>query len=376
MNATANVTLPLQTRRSCPFLFTVYFQLIQTIVYSLLFIFSLVGNSLVIAVILRNRRLRTIINFFILNMAISDLLTPLFALTRRIKDVYLPYGLWVIDGVFGSITCKLVPFAEDTSIAVSVLTLEIIAVERFFSVVFPLRRQPIHSKKRCFLAIASAWLIGALFPSIYFYKYKIYEIQGKSYCFASWQPAFKDADAAEYEFTIFLVSFGMLPFIVLTSLYSAIVVSLHRQKANLHLAPEETQRRAKKHRRVTYMLMAVIAVFIMTWLPINVYGFLAVYVWRGLRPSCEYAPLVYSVLFLSYSYPAINPFIYYIFNESFRRGFNDLLCSYRCCRMCFKNRRLAGAKESSCGLDINTSRSVLFLSMRSLAKEQGLTNQS
>ena len=111
-------------------------------------ILSLLGNSLVIAVLGRNRRLRTIINYFNLNMAVSDVLMPLFALPIRIKDIYLPYGQWLVNGIAASITCKFMPFAEETSTIVSVLTLEFIAVERFFSIVFPMKRQPINSKKK------------------------------------------------------------------------------------------------------------------------------------------------------------------------------------------------------------------------------------
>ena len=84
-------------------------------------------------------------------MAISDLLLPLFAHTRRIKQIYLPRGLWPLDGVIGSITCKLSTFATDMSLIVSILTLEIIAIERFVSVVFPMKDNSFAATKRALL---------------------------------------------------------------------------------------------------------------------------------------------------------------------------------------------------------------------------------
>ena len=183
-------------------------KVIRTIAYSLLSILTLGGNSLVIAVIYRNRNLRTVINFLILNMAISDLLIPVFALTRGIKLIYLPRREWPLDGVIGSIACKFRPFAGDLSITVSVLTLEVVALERCFSVVFPMKRQPIRSTKTCIIAIALIWLIGAVFSSSYFYTNKLELIGTTPYCIYNWESEFDHAEAVKVQVTIFLVAFN------------------------------------------------------------------------------------------------------------------------------------------------------------------------
>ena len=254
------------------------------------------GNPLVIAVIYRKCNLRTVINFLILSMAISHLLVPIFAFTRRIKLIYLPRGEWPLDGVIGSITCKFRPFAAETSLTVSVLTLEVIALERFFSVVFPLKRQLIRSNKTRFIVIAFMWLIGTLYPSMQTYTFHLDHRGTIPYCTNSWEPAFDHSEAVKLENTIFLVAFTIIPFLLLTSLYSAIIIFLHRQKANLHLDPPATQRRAKKYRRITYMLVTVVVVFLVLWLPLNFYGFLTAFVWSSHRP-CESRHLIFSAVF-------------------------------------------------------------------------------
>ena len=54
-------------------------KVIETAAYSVLLLFSLVGNSLVPAIVYRNPLLHTSVNYFIASMSISDLLIPIFA---------------------------------------------------------------------------------------------------------------------------------------------------------------------------------------------------------------------------------------------------------------------------------------------------------
>ena len=336
----------------------------------MLLILSLGGNSLVIAVVYRNRKLRTVINFFIVNMAVSDLLVPLSAHTRRIKRIYLPLGLWPVAGALGSTTCKIVAFSLELSIAVSVFTLGLIAIERFFCIIFPMKRQPIRSKKVCFIAIAVIWFISALYPSSKFYSMQLTHKGGNPYCIYSWEPVFDNGKAIRIDYSIFLITFTILPFLLLTSLYATIIVSLHRQKTHLHLAPEERRRRSKSNRRITYMLVTVVVVFLLTWTPLNIYGFLSAFIWRSHRP-CEGRHLIFSAKFLADSYPAINPIIYYYFNAAYRQGFQEILFSpvrwLPCCGRFYTRVALDGESGSSV-VGSRLSQPATLVSIRSYNK--------
>ena len=300
-------------------------KIIKTIAYSLLLVTILVGNSLVIAVTCRNRNLQKTINFLILNMALSDLFVPLFGLPIRIEQIYLPQGRWLVGGAFGSITCKILPFATDVSLIVSVLTLEAIAIERFLGVVYPLQNHTIVKRTKCGVAIALIWVMAAVYPSLNFFKFKIIDKGTKAYCFRSWKPTFSNTEAFKVEAPVLLVCFTIIPFILLTSLYSVIIVSLHRQKGRLQFASDERQRRAKENKLVTYMLLTVVIVFLITWTPFNIYWFLRAYIWSYKRP-CDSRHLIFTANFLIYAHPSINPIIYGVFNENYRRGFRELLC--------------------------------------------------
>ena len=53
---------------------------IYCIAYSIVFIMGIVGNSCVVAVVVRSPRMRTVTNYFIVNLALADILVLLFCL--------------------------------------------------------------------------------------------------------------------------------------------------------------------------------------------------------------------------------------------------------------------------------------------------------
>ena len=341
-------------------------KVIKTTSYLMLWTLAFLGNSLVVAAIWRNHRLQTVINLLIFNMAVSDMLTLFFSLPRRIQTIYLPKSVWLVDGILGTVTCKIAPFGEDTLIIVSVTTLQTIAIERFYAVLYPMKRQPIDSKKKCFILIAFTWIISALYPAKYLYTNEISYKGTTPYC------VFNPVGNV-FELVV-LASITIIPFLVLCSLNSAIILSLHRQKANLHLASDERRRRTKENFRVTYMLVTVVVVFAVSWIPFTVYSFLNVLVWGSwdlCNLSYEFRQLLFIGDFLTFVYTAINPLIYYVFNENYRKGFHKLLC----CRMrnssCCTNHISPSEDEShiTCSLKPDPSHNVVLLSFRTLETE-------
>ena len=75
-------------------------------VYSLIMITAVIGNILIILVVLRNRGMRTTTNFYIVNLAVSDLLVTGFCTWVRLVD-NLTEG-WVL----GTFFCKVNTFAQ------------------------------------------------------------------------------------------------------------------------------------------------------------------------------------------------------------------------------------------------------------------------
>ncbi|KAI8522245.1 Neuropeptide FF receptor 2 [Branchiostoma belcheri] len=99
--------------------------------YFLTFASSIIGNILVILVVLKIPRMRTVTNYFILNLAVSDILVAIFCMPFTLVDN-------IIRGwIFGDVMCKLSPAVQVVSVSASLFTLVGIAFDRFFAIVHP-----------------------------------------------------------------------------------------------------------------------------------------------------------------------------------------------------------------------------------------------
>ena len=121
------------------------YKIVGTVAWSLILAVSLTANSFIVLIVYRTPTLRKPINYFIANMAMSDLLYSIFLPLTNLSLIHRKY-LWLIGGQFGQAWCKLVPFFDAVSTIVSIQNLVLITVDRFVAVVFPLRSPLIRSK--------------------------------------------------------------------------------------------------------------------------------------------------------------------------------------------------------------------------------------
>lgn len=64
--------------------------------YFSIFLLCMVGNILVCFIVVENRRMRTVINLFILNLAISDLLVGIFCIPTTLVDNLITGQRWCL----------------------------------------------------------------------------------------------------------------------------------------------------------------------------------------------------------------------------------------------------------------------------------------
>lgn len=74
--------------------------------YSVIFLLAVIGNLLVILTLIQSRRMRTITNVFLLNLAVSDLFLGVFCMPFTLV------GMLLRDFIFGEIMCKLLPYLQ------------------------------------------------------------------------------------------------------------------------------------------------------------------------------------------------------------------------------------------------------------------------
>ena len=355
---TVNTTTPFE---DCdPFLDSVTVKVIKTIAYSILLLLSLVGNSVVPAVVYRNRKLHTNINYIIASMSISDLLMPIFAYTERIKQIYVPQAFWQIEGEFGSVLCKFRAFVIDTSIIVTVLSLLLVSIERFFAVVFPLKAQPIRNGKSCVFVIAFTWVFAMLYSSQNLYTWRLKVESATTYCVRNWEPLFDTGKAGVVENILFQFLFVMIPSVVLISLYCAIICTLSSQNTPGHVQLNQRDRMVRRYRQITYMLLTVVVIYLVPWMAQNIYVFLSSFVWDAPRP-CSNRHVTFVLVYLGFIDEAINPYIYCIFSSRYRKGFQKILC-----RACSNDNRLPRVEGSEWVDTAGISQNVTVVRMKSI----------
>ena len=306
---------------------------VEITTYFILMTFSFTGNGLLVAVFYRNKTLRTTVHYFIVNMAISDLIIPVVHLPWEISSTYHD-GLWLVDGVLGTVLCKLVFNAWSVSTVVSILSMIVIAVNRFRAVLFPTKLALLSQNKRRLL-LPATWIASVVLQAHFFYAAKAVPHDTGLYCTVQRESASHAHKVALIDWVLmfFLTSVSA---IVLTVLYTSVIISLHRKKNNLHLANEIIKKRESRNRKIAYMLVNVVVVFYVVWIPYHVESY-HYYIKPHIRLPCISNWLAIRLPLL---YPVINPVVYYIFNEEYRQGFRELLCCpWPCinrCKECFQ----------------------------------------
>ena len=219
----------------------------QTFAYCLLLVFSLAGNSSLGIIVYRTLAMRKPINYFITNMAMSDLLYSIFLFPSNTALLYTERS-WLVGGGFGQALCKFSPFLSDTSTIVSVQSLILIAVDRFGAVSFPLR-SPLMTLRLCPFFILATWVIAMAYHSPYLFVHKLVEYQGKLTCKMLWKETFGDSLSLANYFLAGFIVFIYLPIVLLAMLYSNILFKLRSQ---VHPGEQSTpvdQRRGTAHEK-------------------------------------------------------------------------------------------------------------------------------
>ncbi|XP_052268461.1 orexin/Hypocretin receptor type 1-like [Dreissena polymorpha] len=83
--------------------------IILIVLYSAIFIVGLLGNIFVIVAIIKFKSLRTLTNYFLLNLTVGDILVILVCIPVTLGSTV--YKKWI----YGQVLCKLTPFCQGTA---------------------------------------------------------------------------------------------------------------------------------------------------------------------------------------------------------------------------------------------------------------------
>ena len=130
--------------------------MIEALVLIIICVVSIIGNITLFVILTRRKILRTIANGFLLNLAFADLLVSV--LNMPITVVTIVEQGWI----FGDRACELLGFTTMLSFVSSVMSLAMIAINRYFYVVQWKSYPSIFTPGRSVLFAGSAWLLSLL----------------------------------------------------------------------------------------------------------------------------------------------------------------------------------------------------------------------
>ena len=295
----------------------------KLLILSIILVISLLGNVLLIFIVYKRQELRKTTNYFIVNMAVSDLVFPLQTIPLFVAQIAVNSTNWPVSGTVGSILCKLSVYLHRVSATVSVESLLCIAFDRCIAVMWPMKAHLITPTRRA-IALACTWVVALILNCTDLYVYDLVTKGNTNLCEAS---AGKLNEAINYiGYTRRFIYVG--PLVVITVLYSRMIMTLRRKdKVLSHL---EAPRAVKNKQRAIKTSFSVVITIVICFLP----WFVVVPLMDSLACSLlrELIFLAYVMFFLS---SIINPLVCMLCVQSFRKGLMDI---FRSCGWTSKER--------------------------------------
>ncbi|XP_052787647.1 tachykinin-like peptides receptor 99D [Mya arenaria] len=297
----------------------------QTVFFLAFFAILLIsagGNLVVIWIVLAHKRMRTVTNYFLVNLAVADFLISI--LNLPFTFLFLLYQDWW----FGMFFCKFSCFISPCTISVSVLTFMAIALDRYTAILYPLR--PRMPKRHVISAICIIWVfsIGLSVPNLVYFNTVEYGVA--TTCRYTWP----DETDLAYSYLLLVLNY-IFPLLTLTVTYTRVGIELWGSR----VIGEDTSMqhdRVKSKRKVVKMMMVVVVIFAICWLPMHLYFLLANHF--PALPMFRYIQQIYIVVYLmAMSNSMYNPIIYCWMNSRFREGFVHVFC-WCPCRQCKRTR--------------------------------------
>ena len=274
-------------------------------------VLSFIGNLLVVLIIYRNKSLQTVPNYFVASMSVSDLLFQMsfmLAISDRLK---------LFSDIIAGILKRLTEFIITCSFVVSMQSFMAICVHRFYAVVYPLKAR-LERHKLCALVIFLNWLAAIAVAALEAFMHHITQRKVLVSCSANIH--------AKEILHMFKVVLGFVTFIIITVLYSIVIVHLRRQKIPGNSFSLQEMLRRKQNMRLTILFLVIIVVFFFTW---NTFGTLfLLFRYFNHIDCCTGLKVTMLAQILTGVHTAMNPTIYFACCRNYRQG---LKVAFSCC---------------------------------------------
>ncbi|NXX51568.1 OPRD protein, partial [Tricholaema leucomelas] len=291
--------------------------IVITAFYSVVCVVGLLGNVLVMYGIVRYTKMKTATNIYIFNLALADALATS---TLPFQSAKYLMETWP----FGQLLCKVVVSIDYYNMFTSILTLTMMSVDRYVAVCHPVKALDFRTPAKAKVINVCIWVLSSLI-GVPIMVMAVTKSKGNQLCLSPADgavlctlqfpepPIYWDTVT---KICVFIFAF-MVPILVITICYGLMILRL--QSVRLLSGSREKDRSL---RRITRMVLVVVAAFIVCWAPIHIF----VIVWTLVDIDKKNPYVLASLHFciaLGYTNSSLNPVLYAFLDENFKRCFRE-----------------------------------------------------
>ncbi|XP_043922041.1 C-C chemokine receptor type 3-like [Protopterus annectens] len=304
--------------------------------YYFVFLFSLAGNGLIFFILLKYEKLKSATNILILNLVISDLL---FAITLPFWAVYHSS-----EWIFGNDMCKIVSSLYQVGFYSSILFLTMMTIDRYLAIVHAMLA--VHAKRLIYAAWGSVlvWVVSIL-SSVP--KFTLFGTRDDDKLGILCEET-GYTDRTLYIWKVFgnfqqTLLFFVCPLAITVYCYLRISIIIIKTKM------------LEKYKTIKLIFIIVLTFFI-CWAPYNILVFLMTLQTFQKRSdnSCDntldYA--FYVCHYIAYFHCCINPILYTLVGNKFRRHLMHVFENLFCCQGNYRKGSITNDKAYDDSLNI------------------------
>ncbi|KAF7667202.1 hypothetical protein LDENG_00073170 [Lucifuga dentata] len=285
--------------------------------FSLIMLVGLVGNSLVIYVISKHRQMRTATNFYIANLAATDIIF-LVCCVPFTATLY-PLPGWI----FGNFMCKFVAFLQQVTVQATCITLTAMSGDRCYVTIYPLKSLH-HRTPRIAMIVSICIWIGSFILSIPILMYQRIE---KGYWYGPRQYCVERFPSKAHERAFILYQFiaaYLLPVLTISFCYTLMVKRVGQPTVepvdNNYQVNQLSERTISIRSKVSKMVIVIVLLFTVCWGPIQFFA-----LFQSFYPNYQPNYATYKIKTwancMSYANSSVNPIVYGFMGASFQKSF-------------------------------------------------------
>ncbi|ESO87474.1 hypothetical protein LOTGIDRAFT_127919 [Lottia gigantea] len=199
------------TDENSPWKVSEFVEIILIFMYFLITFIALSGNGIVCYLVLAYKRMHTVPNYFIFNLAVSDILVAIFCIpfsfVANLKN-YWPFGVAM---------CPIVMYSQVVTVFLSSYTLVAMSIDRYVVIVHPFLRR-ITTRQTVFVILA-IWVISLAIPlPTLLHSQILYFSNTSGQCLEIWE---SDLEKSRYSLALMILHY-FAPLAILIFSYSKI----------------------------------------------------------------------------------------------------------------------------------------------------------